>query len=202
MRRAPGDVKIDGENRVQPLGRLRAICKNASGNRASADGNHDLGIRHSFVSFQKRLSHITRNRTRDNKPVGMTGRGHKLDTKTTQIKNGRVKDINVRLTSIATPGRDLPKFERPAKHLRDFFIQGIRERVHIALENEIFTLRYCHPKIVGVSNAAIRDISYFPEIHAVFLSRDDGPASIARRQDGKLPLWKRQGPASLSETCH
>src|SRR5438552_1573581 len=76
MRGTAGDVEIDGKNVLDPVAHLRVTAEQATGYRAGAGGDDQLGLGDGFVGSQRRLLHVYGQRTGDEDAVGMPGRSN------------------------------------------------------------------------------------------------------------------------------
>ncbi len=79
VRRAAGDVEVDRQHRIGAVVRLRVADVGAAGDRAGADGDHELGRRHRVVGLLQRQAHVRGHRAGDQQAVGVARRGDELD---------------------------------------------------------------------------------------------------------------------------
>jgi hypothetical protein len=120
MGRASGDIQINGDDRVQSVRNFRAFGKDASGDRAAAHGNDNLGVGHGLIGLAQCLFHIPSDRAGDHNPVGMPRRGDKLDTEPAEIKYRGAQHIDIGFAGSAAAGGDLPQFQRTAENFLNF----------------------------------------------------------------------------------
>lgn len=121
MRRTSGDIEVDPKNTVRTIESFRMTKEGAAGNRACAYSYYDFGRRYGFIGLFESQSHILSYGTSDQQPVSVARRRYKLNPESSEVKHYRVKDINVRLTSVTSAGADLSQLERSTEDAMGFF---------------------------------------------------------------------------------
>ena len=99
--RAAGDVDIDRKDLVRAAPDAVVIVEDATGAAARAIGHHDLWIGCGLKGAQGRHAHGARHGTGVQQHVGVTGRGHDLDAKALDVKDGRDGTENLNLAAVA-----------------------------------------------------------------------------------------------------
>jgi hypothetical protein len=87
---------------------------------------HDFGRWNSLIRLLQGALHISRDRTSNKESIGMAGRGNELYTKTSDVKNDGIQDIDVGFTRIAPSGADLSQLQRPSKESLQLLVQSRR----------------------------------------------------------------------------
>ena len=64
---------------------LRMIDVRPAGDRAGADGDHELRRRHGVVGLLQREAHVLGHRAGDEQPVGVARRGDELDAEAAEV---------------------------------------------------------------------------------------------------------------------
>ena len=102
--RAAGDVDIDRQNLVRAAPDAVVVVEDAAGAAARAIGHHDLGIGCGLKGAQGRHAHGTRHGAGVQQHIGVTGRGHDLDAKALDVKDGRdgTEDLDLAAVAAAT----------------------------------------------------------------------------------------------------
>src|SRR5262249_6985077 len=126
MRRTTRNIEIDRDYRVRSVVDLGMVQIGTSGNGARPYSNHNLGRRHGLISFPQGQLHVLGDRAGDEQPVRVSRRGDKLNPESTQIKDDRIEDIDVRLAAVAAAGAHLAELERSAQQMPYFLVQGLR----------------------------------------------------------------------------
>ena len=114
MRRAAGDIQVDGYQAVQIADDILTPPKRTSGDGTAAAGDYYLGCWNSFIGRKQSSLHIIGNRSGNMDAVSMPGRSHKINTKALEIKKRCIKNVGICFAlqppaEICLSCRDLPK---------------------------------------------------------------------------------------------
>ena len=123
MRRTAGDEEIDRHDRRGAVVHLGVADERPAGDRAGADGDHDLRRRHGVVGLLQRQFHVLRHRAGDEQPVGVARRGHELDAEAAEIPADRAEHVGVGLAGVAAAGAHLPQPQRAAEELAQLLVE-------------------------------------------------------------------------------
>ena len=104
MRRAAGDVEIDFVLFDEVTRQKAGIRENPAADGAGAKKDDEFGLRHSVVGRFQRVRHGAGGCARNDKTIGMTGRGDELNAETTHIEIHIVERVQLQFATIATAG--------------------------------------------------------------------------------------------------
>ena len=96
-----GNVDIHRQHLVDASQRSVVLAKDATTDAARAYRNDYLGFRHRPMRLQQRKFHVPRDRTGDQEHVGMTRRGHELDSEAFDVVDRIVQRDNLQFASVA-----------------------------------------------------------------------------------------------------
>src|SRR5262249_15295380 len=97
----------------------RSIGVEATRNRTGAEADDESWIRHRIPREAHGIGHVRREWTREHQPVGVTGRGHPLDSEALKIEVHVREGVELELATVATSRRDLPQAQGAAECLRE-----------------------------------------------------------------------------------
>lgn len=115
MRGTSRNEEVDWKDIHRAVENLGMIAEWTACNCTSADRYHDLGFRHRLVSLFERQAHVLGDSSSNQKSIRMAWGRHKLNAESAEIEHHGIKNIDVRLASIASAGADLSQLERSTK---------------------------------------------------------------------------------------
>ena len=95
------NVNVDGHNVVDASKRGVVLAKDAATDAAGANRDHDLGFWHSLVGLQQGQLHVPADWPGDQEHVGVTRRGHELNSEAFDVMDRIVERDNLHFASVA-----------------------------------------------------------------------------------------------------